>query len=81
MFGAGSLLPGGRNWEARRCWRVEGEVSWMRQLNATTCGLVSAYRVSCLFFHGVVGNDALAGEDEMEQEDGSEERRPVQRRG
>jgi hypothetical protein len=41
----------------------------------------SAYRAFCSLFHGEVGNDALAGEDEMEQEDGSEERSPVQRRG
>lgn len=41
---------------------------------------VATYRAFCSLFHGVVGNDALAGEDEMEQEDGSEERCPVQRR-
>lgn len=42
---------------------------------------VPAYRAFCSLFHGEVGNDALAGKDEMEQEDGSEERSPVQRRG
>lgn len=43
-------------------------------------GGVDTYGAFCSLFHGVVGNDALAGEDEMEQEDGSEERCPVQRR-